>query len=66
MSASTFKRFTQSAPGKFYSAESAAASSSALAEFGAMAEAGVASHHAAAATAWAADAKAVGLAAVPW
>lgn len=75
MSASTFKRFNQFAIGAFDSVEAAA--SPAAAKFGAAAAqasagmaaadaAGAISFHAAAASAWSSDAKAVGLAAVPW
>lgn len=77
MSASTFKRFTQSAFGQFNSAESAAVvASPAAAKFGAFsaqASAGLAadsadavSLNAAESTSWIVDAKAIGLSAVPW
>ncbi len=79
MSASTFKWFTQSALEQFNPAASDAATSttaSMAAKFGAIASqasVGIAadaadafSLNAAAATAWATDAKAMGRAAVPW
>ncbi len=76
MSASTFKRFTQSVFTPLNFMESAAAASPAIAKFNASAAqasagfsaeaADAVSLHAAAASSWEADAKAMGLAAVPW